>query len=1421
MDRGIRQAKAYDDGYVVSELSPGNYVVQVPGRPHPYNGIPANKGVGTVQPGTLVRVAKNGRLHEIVGSSAPPSNRWANKGGSGSIPNGIEIPIVPVNTGMWFQTGGFWWEPWATSFFQISIALNPAFTENTETFGPYSATYPATDAGGFGGTDGSDVVFMFPRELPPRFAAFETLQIKIDGVDKTTYYQSGRIFYADNPWQISLNDFSDPIEQPTAPSAVLAIEITYKYLTAVSTTLAAGLPGEGPDKAISPRGIAMFPATSGAASQVAAVLRTTYEAVGGETTIVREEETLSPDTGAFAYSLSFPAIPGSLDYGVTGIDTPSEVYYPAPHDTVYLLAVSAASTNGDISITYQINNPAAGTPVTYTESFVGDGSSAVFTLTSVPFPNTSAVLVYANNYTLLAGDGLASLNTTTGQVTMSYVPGSSDDIEIRFTVSPAATIDQTDTFTPPGMGGQSAFTLSATPISGSTFVVPNYPAYGAFNFDPFATGYVELNPTPLHPLYSGGVVRFALQNNGSDISAFFTYNRERIAGDLFNITGQTIREFNATTNSGIQTLSIPYPVPYDATPLSPFLTFHGANNVSTALGNRWQDGWVKTRWGYLTYDVVTDAYTVVTPVGIFWRSRNVTSVEGVDWTLMPWPAEVNSADKAFAGYSWSVSGESGTVADKNIARRTAPWFGVGVASRFALQGSWAPVGPNLLAPVLAPPDETRMPAGLPSDTDFFLRFFRRNETLHTWQLVRELSVRALVPLVEDPNVYIPGSGLMHLEGNTGSPAYPLGWAAGRPDTGDSRNSWWPATRNGEFWVIAAGWCKADWLVDQFELTDERTLFENYKVGLDDAGLTLNSINNQGEIIDTITFKCSKTIYENGYDSADISVLVDYALSHADDQFNRPASPPTAPGRSYYFGIYTIYAADAGFGYWPFNGVNNYVYFYYSLNSLDSTAPKTPNLQYPGIPALGSGKARVSNDLSGQGSYGTIKNEDNFQSQQISLGTDNTIYLVTSEPTFVRGLDYVASKVSEEVAGEFTFTTDPMSPIVGSNRGPTNYVTYNVTGWEGSPLISSIRDIVTNPGAGNATYWESIGGTAPHRTEWNGNYYPSHNVGGTLTPFVRLANQQVIFPPPDRTEGPFPDGAGGDIYLYYREGTLRTTWLHTIPHRTYCTFRDYIPRGPTADFYYIPGNADSYFHAGAVRFYTEGDHRKSILSGSKTILRKIGITAEGLFDPKWELDVSTFAPVADPVVYGGGTINPIAVSSHRTVFYTIARGRFIFMLRLVPYPVLASPPQTPPSPYKDYLVLEIYENGDVVPTGPKWTVWLPNPGVGDGATATLNPPTAVDLNNYSVPADLAMHVGQSPEGREWVLIAGTRFGGFGSRTPYYFLLKCPTLLTDDPTTFYKNNSDGLPDPSEVIGMAAAGDLYFWVNDDMEIVNRSGG
>jgi hypothetical protein len=906
-------------------------------------------------------------------------------------PGNIDINIP---SGTWAQTNGYWWEPCSSIFPMVPLNLVPTTTSQSETFTGPPVVFPSfpgpTQLGDFLGTG---VSFQL-QNLPPSYQNFAITGISINGTDYSPYFLvwvgppiGGEAYpnaEAETP-VIFLFNIPDTSSSPTGPTfattSITSLTITYTFQGTGVSYLVQGTPSTGPDTAISPRGITMCEATVGPPDQLGSVLSSVYAPDGGELLTRFYTQFLTFTAGDYGIGLDHAPLTGSLDIGggSTLADIQVAFQWYSIGSTVYAILGNNASLSSEIDVSYSY----AGTTLTpYGDDFTADGTTNQFTLFQPPNPTTTIIDVLVNG----TEDSLATFDASTMIVTLSSMPSPGDDVFVDYQSYNVLT--QTDTFGA-SFAYQFSFQLSQTPLTG-TITVPAYPGNG-FNLSSQTSG--TPGTLSFEPLVgSGNVVRFAAQQPvSSDGTSVLNYNYLAAVGVLFHITAGTITEYNLDNPASI-TLSVPYPIPFDASPISDFLgAFFGSALPIPSAGSRWQTGWNNQRWGFLFYDPTVDGYTVVAPAGIFWRSRKIGNVVGKNWTLLPWPAEDPSNDATIKGWLYpAATGTStglwtaGTVdtgVTSNLPRRTAPWMGVSVAARYALQGSWGPTGPNTI--VLAPVDFGGG-SGAPSDNLFPLRFFLRNSS-NQWGLVASVDVRSLVKGNAGVNpLFIPGCGIIHKEG-TG------GFATGRIG-GDPVNSWWPCTRRAAAWLIGVGWCESQWLKD-VTTSLNRSNFTAFPVGLNDAGFTLCAVDMAGNTQSQLTFKCDPSGIFNAYHSGDNEVPVNYAVTHGADFLT--AGTGVWSGFPL-FEMTTNYTASDLWGYLTGYG---YCFFYYALNSLDTIPAKPPDFLYPGIPALADGQPRYANTV-----YGVVGPENNYASQRICLNASDEAILGLSFPYWVRDTD---------------------------------------------------------------------------------------------------------------------------------------------------------------------------------------------------------------------------------------------------------------------------------------------------------------------------------------------------------------------------------------------------------------------------------
>lgn len=1125
--------------------------------------------------------------------------------------------IVAVLQGMWLQASAYWWASYASSNPMTPLkVVPPEATTLTETF---------SEADIYVGSG----FLVLSTALPPSYSGFTPISLTMDG--HSVLLGSGHLNVVSSGTAVILYPVPDPSSYESVPTS---ITMTYSFTDSGTRQISPGTPGGGPDSAISPRGLVMFLNSSN--DQMAALLSSVYSPQGAES-IRRDifDNYLYGQIGSWAVTLSNLPIEGTLAGPYVHFSN-LQVEYRGYNvgQSLYALACATQGREGLIDITYSAWFDGV---EPWTDSFTGDGSSSSFPLT---YPILSLINVSVNG----VSDPLASISGTplSPIVNLSMVPEVDDVISVEYSTRSMNSFTESFIAT----SAKTVFTLSFPPIP-ETISVPDWPGNG-FNFTNQVDG-IPGGPLVVQPLVDGLDVRFAIQHP-TDYTASASYSAMIPWGALFNIDGQVITEWDLAHNASTP-LELPFPAPFDATPISEFLAF--LHQVSSAQGAHWQDGWNNQRWGFLFYDPVIDGYTVVSPAGLYWRSRTPGTEENTHWTLLPWPEEGLSTDTKFAGYSYPPGswGDGGAVVPRvpGLKRRTAPWMGVSVASSYALQGSWGATGFGI---IVHAPENSGGGNGCPSDSSFPIRFFRRNDA-HLWEAIGSISPFDLVADNSgDYPLYIPGTGIIHKEGAGG-------FATGRYGA-DPTNSWWPATRQATAWIMGCGWCESDWLADISALNSQAN-FTNYPRGLGDSGYTLNAVDTSGTVLSQLTFKCDPEDILNLF--ADLGAEVNHAMAHANDFIPN-------------FGLSTAYVASDTWGYLDGYG---YCYFFYAMTSVDGAAKK-PKLMMPGIPALADGNPRYANDTTGP--YGRIGSEDNAASQRIAGDGEDNFYLCLSVPYWARMYDQAGVVTTEVVEGTNNYTI--------TQSETTHWISFDCHGYLNVPIISGVRD------AG--------GTTEPHPT-YNGRYAPCFPISGYITPYQTTFNYQVTFGNSDHSQN-FYDGDGHYQYTryYYDGGTLTVPWRHRIPHRTNCTLRrtyDW-PNQDGAHFFALPGYSNFGPFKGAAVYDVVGDNRQAFTVNARTILSKVRFS-NGALTEVWRKDVSHNHPIL--TYLGNTTQTPLPTPYFAKVYFTRPCGRFIFLLRELMVTIDYGWTTTLVS----YLALEVWENTTTVaPDAPLHTVYLPNP-----------------------------------------------------------------------------------------------------------------
>jgi hypothetical protein len=1430
----------------------------------------------------LIKFYDNSHHKPYIRSTGSGSGQTILPAGIEQDHGGIIIPL-DINSGLWIQSGGFWWQSYSSLTNQQELNITPTVVNHTETFTPGD---PGN--GYFSPNDGAGTVYFRLLDLPPKYTDFKFTDLKINGTsyfgakppggysspDPVGYFlgavnYSGYNNYYSNSYivipQIYLQNIPDtstsPLGPTILPSAITSVEISYKYNTSNAIYLSTGTAMSGPDTALSCRGIVMFPNTVAPGDQMAADLNYTYVADGGESIPTDQADALTYTPETVSIGLSHLPIPGSIDLTLQPFSDFNNIAYTlyVEGQNLYALATSQSSgyyLNGPITITYG-NGPATAQTETFTGggdffyTFVWDGQTrpngfsniitvhsgssivASFDNSSYPLDTTAGgiilsvanmpggnqieisftgatigdviVVKYTASWDLsvspfivqtsfpidslisLTVDGVKDLLATFygNGITLSSAPPSSSSVIV---VDYTSVGTSTSTYTFPIVHGQTAFMLPNAPTNAASISVPtnSNPDQG-FNFQGTTHTLVALID-PTNPK----LVRFAIKHLANSVSAGFTdqidYKWNRVVGTLFHITNGVITERDIT-QSGAVSLSLPFPAPFDATPRS---QLKPKGPVSSAQGIRWQDGWDLARWGFLYYDPSVDGYTAVTPVGIFWRSRTPGDASS-NYTFTPWPEESVSDDKQITGYTYpsgeyllppgsyyfpkvTYYGETiDPVATIGIKTKTAPFFGVSVAEKYALQGSWPAVGPNKYVTT----------QGAFGCSDYILNFWLRDTTTKKWDVQGNLSVRKLVE-GSIPNVYIPPSGLTQLEGASG------------------RNSGWPCSRQAKAWIIACGWCSSNWGERQ-DLLNTRENWHTYKKGHDDAGLTLNAVDMAGNVISQLTYKPP---LEPTDGVSNFSAYVDYILAHNEDQFLKPEGQAySGYNGSLWFIIDSQFSATPSFNYLKDYG---YAWYYYVLSSLDG-APKSADLRYPGIPTI-NGIAKLA------GEYGTMTEgysisggPETFQdSQEINMDSDDNIYFTLKVPFWLRDLDEVRLTETEIVNGVYTLELDP-------NARRPQYIEYDCTGYDGVPAITAIRDRYDISG-----YEGSL--PAPDYPHASHTYTKSYPQTGFTSIFQTFFNKQVMFGGYDRYNVIYGTSSdGSQVYLgtdYFYDGPLVAPWNHIIPHRQYTTLRTTHDFGSGVQFYYRAGYGGQFSgtspYRGAAIYDTVGDYRKVFQQSVRTYLKKVHFDGAALVE-KWSLDISELDTAFYIQHWGNGgegersAIIPVPIDL--PVYYTRTCGRYIFVLKGA---LIVENTSTSGRQQAVILVLDVYDNGDTAPSDKRYRFSFPGNQVIPTTVAA-----AIALPGIG---NLHMIQGINSNDEEYVVIQGESNDSayFGVKIQQKFQITFHADQSVAPTyLYYGDSADITPTPNNWQGMASAGNYYVYTDDNASVIKVSGG
>ena len=441
------------------------------------------------------------------------------------------------------------------------------------------------------------------------------------------------------------------------------------------------------------------------------------------------------------------------------------------------------------------------------------------------------------------------------------------------------------------------------------------------------------------------------------------YQREVNFGSQYVIDGLTIYEKDWETGQ-LRLLETPI-IPYPANPIDP---------VSGIESRR---SFPPLHYGYLFVDQATKSYSLVGPSGLMWRGRKKLDESlpaGVPFhlTLSAWPEESDSQDLVLA--------------EPGRNRRPHPWLGVSVAGGYALQGSWNRVG------------------GYRGDSDFPLRLWGRDPASKVWVNFQELSVTELC--------------------GDHSEAFPLRVCpSGMTDLfsvvtpGGGRNSTWPASRNLNAWLVAAGWIVHDFQEDWEGTPDPDVL------GWEDAGFTINAVSCEtGEVVASLTLRSDDEEAINQH--VDPTALVEaeleaeitdgYLGTIIDKYYNQnpdyfPPNSGSIPAPPYAGQI--LWLADQRYGEYPVGG--GYWWLFYKIASVADEL--VPTRHRPGLPSFASSPPRqwFNNSANDGGA------ENSQDSPDLVLDEDNNIYATLWMPCWLRLQDQFVGLPYETVEGEVT------------------------------------------------------------------------------------------------------------------------------------------------------------------------------------------------------------------------------------------------------------------------------------------------------------------------------------------------------------------------------------------------------------------
>jgi hypothetical protein len=1472
--------RAYEDGHIVAVNSDGSYDVLVGYREFPYQGIWPNHslaGKKRMSHGDRVRIGfLNGN------PNAPFLMQMSAKGKllTGGNINSIDYSLnFAINVGLWLQTGGYWWEGYSSIHSMEPLTISPPGLVNGED-GPFTlaANPNFPDITEFGLFFSTGIFARLPN-VPADAYQITFTEVKINGTNYSSYFNissttSGSNFNLQQTPGVSsallfMFNIPDGSGSPTGPTiattAITSLSFKYTYLSGIpASQISPGSPGLGPDTAISPRGIVMFPNTTGdPPHQMGAVLKSTYETIDGVTVDTDTFETDSVTADSPSITLQHTPIPdtfhdftyGSFPYYSFGSGSPGIPYeFYNIGATLYMLAISKDDRNGDIDITYTV---AGSTTDTYNDIFYSDEISIEFTLTQPIDPSTTLVSVIVDG----SEDLTATLDVDTNVVTITYLQAFGNEINITYTQSTSTSTSVTESFTPSSTQ-QSVFTLSQEPEPGSVSVAL-YPAGNGFNFTYFVGPTqvdMALNTTVL---IDGLDVRFAIQHP-SNTTINIGYHWNKPVGNLWKITEMAIVEWDLEALSST-TLTLPFPegVTFEATPVSQF-------GIASGEANRWITGWSDCRWGYLFYDPPSDCYTAVTPIGIFWRRRTTGTTVNEDYTFMPWPTEDLITDPFIIGWSYPartfVSDRSeappnaeittslpggnvpGIITPSNATRRPAPWLGVSVASRYALQGSWGPVGPGVFSRVnnasLGFPEGSSalLTTGAAGDTNYPIRFFQRDNTSKLWNSVAQITP---FDLVADNagryGTYIPGCGGVYLEA-TGTPH---GGATSLQNkfinqiigSGSAAQGWWPAARNASAWFLGCAWCEAEWDKDPTGVS-----FVDSGIGYNDAGYTLSAFNPGGTKLSQITFKCDPNDILECYNEAP-STIVNYECAHALDWLSQDYDTGSTILTAPVYVVKPFYAATEDWGYHLAPPKTAYsvatrgddiqcCWFFYAMTGLDGAA-KRNHLFYPGIPTLADSATPHYS-----GTYGQIGELKNISSQQLTCNEDNNIYLCLSFPYWLRIQDSALPQNTEVMYGMNGVNEGAYSggfPVSGlydginltslridnDNYGSQNFL-LDIRGYQGVPIISGVYDTLHSPStptpSGLTQAWPTFNGDWK-RMDWYANvfYNPLYSPN-----FGMQFMDNVYSGSTDHYDTSIPP-----VYQYtdYKiHGDFVVPYRHEIPRRTHTIHRTDRSGSGTARFTPAPGYGTFVFDmegnpgsAGAVVYETEGDCRQNFIQSARDFLVKVHFNGSSLVEV-WRKDISNVFKQGNNYGASTPTITQKENPAHFPILFTRQIGRYIVLLRYLLVDVDTS--GTGLTPFKStHLALEVWQDLPTTPGAATYTIYLPD-----------LPDPYLYANIVAPPSHLNINQGKKSNGQEWVLVTGfsqtSSFDGTGhvvtvTKWPKWLVLFPLTMGAPVTVTYDDSDRSLIPDYFDIKGMAQAANNYLWTGNDGSVQYRSGG